>query len=343
MKFRKTMVGLTAGCAMFAAVGAMSGTANAACGEVVMAEMNWASAEFMANVDKFILENGYGCEVSLIPGATETTFASMNEKGSPDIAPELWTNALTEPLAKAKEEGRLFSVNAGPITGLGEGWWIPPFTLKAHPELKTVLDVLDHPEYFPHNEDKSKGAFIGCPAGWGCQLINANLYRAFEMEKKGWVLVDPGSAAGLDGSMTKAVEREQNWFGYYWTPTAMIGKHKMVKLPFGIPFAGRDNWDNCLAKSEQDCADPKVSAWTVSEVQTIVTDKFKKAGGPAVDYLGKRVFPGDVMNEILVYMGENQASGSDATLEFLKKHEAIWSTWVSPEAAAKVKTALSSS
>ena len=26
------------------------------------------------------------------------------------------------------------------------------------------------------------------------------------MEKKGWVLVDPGSAAGLDGSMAKAVE-----------------------------------------------------------------------------------------------------------------------------------------
>ena len=39
------------------------------------------------------------------------------------------------------------------------------------------------------------------------------------MEKKGWVLVDPGSAAGLDGSMTKAVERGENWFGYYWSPT----------------------------------------------------------------------------------------------------------------------------
>ena len=31
------------------------------------------------------------------------------------------------------------------------------------------------------------------------------------MEKKGWVLVDPGSAAGLDGSMAKAVERGENW------------------------------------------------------------------------------------------------------------------------------------
>ncbi|GIS77640.1 MAG: hypothetical protein CM1200mP13_09990 [Candidatus Pelagibacterales bacterium] len=57
-------------------------------------------------------------------------------------------------------------------------------------------------------EDPSKGAFVGCPAGWGCQLANANLFRAFEMEKKGWVLIDPGSAAGLDGTISKAADSE---------------------------------------------------------------------------------------------------------------------------------------
>ena len=95
------------------------------------------------------------------------------------------------------------------------------------------------------------------PAGWGCQLTNANLFRAFEMEKKGWVLVDPGSAAGLDGSLAKAVERGQNWFGYYWSPTALAGKYSLVKIPFGVPFAGSDNWDGCIVKPEQDCARPE--------------------------------------------------------------------------------------
>ena len=37
---------------------ALSSAAFAECGDVQMAEMNWASAELMANVDKFILENG---------------------------------------------------------------------------------------------------------------------------------------------------------------------------------------------------------------------------------------------------------------------------------------------
>ncbi|MEZ7975002.1 MAG: glycine betaine ABC transporter substrate-binding protein, partial [SAR324 cluster bacterium] len=65
----------------------------AACGSLTMAEMNWASAQFMAQVDKAILEKGYGCEVELVPGATMTTFASMEAKGTPDVAAEFWANA----------------------------------------------------------------------------------------------------------------------------------------------------------------------------------------------------------------------------------------------------------
>ena len=325
------------------AVGILSyaSVANAGCGKVVMADMNWASANFMANVDKVILESAYGCEVELIPGATMPTFASMNEKGAPDVAAEQWANAVVEPLQVAVAEGRLHIANKAPITGLGEGWWVTPGTLKRHPELKTALDILDHPELFPYAEDPSKGAFVGCPAGWGCQLANANLFRAFEMEKKGWVLVDPGSAAGLDGSIAKAAEGDKNWFGYYWNPTAIIGKYNMQPMDFGVPFAGSENWDGCIVKPEQECADPKPSAWTHSEVNTIVTDNFKNnAGSEVMDYLANRTFPGPVMNGMLVWMGDNQAEGSDAAIEFLKQHEDVWSEWVPSSAAKKIKAAL---
>ena len=66
---------------------------HAACGSETIAEMNWASAQFMANIDKLILNKGYGCKAELIPGDTMPTFTSMNEKGKPDIAGELWINA----------------------------------------------------------------------------------------------------------------------------------------------------------------------------------------------------------------------------------------------------------
>jgi glycine betaine/proline transport system substrate-binding protein len=194
---------------------------------------------------------------------------------------------------------------------------------------------------FPHPEDPSKGGFHTCPAGWGCQLANANLFKAFEMEKKGWRLVDPGSAAGLDASISKASDRKENWFGYYWSPTSIVGKYSLNMMDFGVPFGGKDNWDNCIVKPEQECANPKPSAWTKSEVNTVISDKFKKRAGSAVsDYFGKRIFPGPIMNATLSYMADQQATGEDAAIEFLTKHEKIWTAWVSSDAAAKIKKGL---
>jgi len=326
------------------AIGFFAFNVNAnACGKLVIAEQNWASAELMANVDKIILEKGYGCEVELVPGATMPTFTSMNDKGSPDMNPEQWANAVYTPLKKAVAEKRLIIANKAPITGLGEGWWLTPGSIKKHPELKgmTALEIMEHPEWFPYKEDPSKGAFVGCPAGWGCQLANANLFRAFEMEKKGWVLVDPGSAAGLDGSISKAADSGNTWFGYYWNPTSIVGKYGLVSVDFGVKFHSRDNWDNCITLAEQDCAEPKPTAWTKSEVNSIVTANFASTGGKdALKYVKKRVFPGEVMNGMLVYMADNQAKGSDAAIEFLKKHEGVWKKWVSSAAKKKIKAGL---
>merc|ERR1712054_655106 len=113
--------------------------------------------------------------------------------------------------------------------------------------------------------------FVGCPAGWGCQLINNQLFKAFDMEAKGWKLIDPGSAAGLDGSIAKASDSGEPWFGY--------------------------NWNNCITLAEQDCASPKPTAWTKSEVNSIVSANFAKTGGKDVlSYVEKRTYPGTVMN-----------------------------------------------
>ena len=310
---------------------------DSSCGNVSMAEWDWPSGELMANVDKIILEEGYGCDVQLITGGTTTIFASMNEKGQPEVAGELWINSVRELLEKGIDEGQLKIVNDGPITDLGEGWWVTPKFAEEHPDLDTVEKILEHPELFPDVEDPSKGAFIGCPAGWGCQLNNANLFRAFDMEEKGWKLVDPGSAAGLDGSMSKAAERGEPWFGYYWSPTAMIGKYNMVLLPFETEYAGDENWNGCIALAEQDCEDPKKTAWVESEVRTVVTDEFAEKAGPALDYLSKRVFPGEVMNKMLVYMQDEQASGEDAAYYFLENYKDLWTQWVPDDVAKKVK------
>ena len=309
------------------------------CGDVKIADMNWDSASLMANIDKVILTEGYGCNATLIPGDTMPTFTSMDTKGEPDLAPELWINSIRDPLEKAFSEKRLHSVNGAPITGLGEGWWVPQYFLDANPDIKTVQDVIKRPDLFPDKEDASKGAFVTCPAGWACQLVNANLFKAFEMESKGWKLVNPGSGAGLDGSIAKAFERNENWFGYYWSPTSTVGKYPMVKLDFGVPYAGDEHWNSCMGKD--DCKDPKPTSWTVSEVHSVTSDSFKNTSNEGVaKYLQDRIYPGSVMNEMLVYMTDNQATGADAAIEFLRKKSDLWTKWVSADAAEKIKAAV---
>jgi len=298
------------------------------CGKLMIASQNWASAELMAELDKAILEKGFGCKVKLIPGSTMSSFTEMDKNKKPLMNPEQWSNAVYTQLKKAVAKGRMHVANEGPISDLGEGWWITPATAKKYPNLKTVLDVIDNPDLFG-------GKFIGCPAGWGCNIANNNLFKAFNMKKKGWTIVDPGSAAGLDRSMAKAANNNKNWFGYYWNPTSMVGKYNMVKLDWGVSWAGRENWDNCIMR--ENCSNPKKTSWTQSAVYSVVTDRFKNnAGSKVMNYLNNRTIPGDVMNNMLVYMAENQTSGASAAKEFLKRNQEIWTSWVSYRVAKNI-------
>ncbi len=314
--------------------------AASGCGKVTVANMNWQSAEVLANIDSIILDKGYGCQVELVPGDTMPTLTAMMEKGQPDVAPEGWVNAVREPLDAAVKEGRLHYAALALTDGGVEGFWIPKYVADAHPNIKTLDDALKHPELFPSAENKGKGAVHNCPSGWNCQLSTANAFKAWGAADKGFVLLDTGSAAGLDGSIAKAYERKEGWLGYYWGPTAILGKYDMVRLEAGVPN-DKAAWDSCNSKA--DCANPTKNDWPKAEVYTVVTDRFQKAGGPAVEYLNKRAWGNGTVNALLSWMSDNQASGADGAMHFLKTQPEVWSTWVPADVAEKIKSSLSSS
>lgn len=315
-----------------------AGTASAEdCGRVTIANMNWASAEVLANIDQIILNAGYGCEAELVAGDTTPTLTSMVEKQEPDVAPEAWINSLRTLLDAAVAEGKLHYASESLSDGGVEGWWIPKYFAEANPNIKSIDDALANPGLFPAPEDSSKGAVHNCPEGWGCRIITTNLFKAYGAADKGFVTVETGSAAGLDGSIAKAYESQKPWLGYYWAPTAILGKYEMVKLDHGVEH-DKEEWDRCT--SITDCPDPKKNAWSKSEVYTVVTDSFKKRAGPAYDYLANRSWPNETVNKLLAWMTDNQATGDAGAKHFLKNNEEIWTKWVSPEAAEKVKKSL---
>lgn len=324
---------------LLASGAAMAPGAAEACGHVTIADMNWASASAVAWIDKIILSSGYGCDAEIVAGDTMPTIASMSEKGQPDIAPEMWINSARDVLDKAVADGKLFYAVDEMPGGAVDGLWIPKYMQDAHPDLKTVADVLKHPDLFPDPEDSSRGALYNCPAGWSCQISTANHYKAYKMKEAGFTLVDTGSAAGLDGSIAKAYERKKGWFGYYWAPTAILGKYEMVRLEPapGVTF-DKAYWDNCFSKA--DCNVTKPSTPAPTPIKTVVTAGFQKAGGPAYDYLTKRQLTIDTINKFLAWGADNQANGETTARHFLKENAAIWTTWVPADVADKVKKAL---
>ena len=312
---------------------------HSSCGDVVIGEMNWASGEFLAQLDGFIMTEGYQCNVEYLTAGTMPQITSMTEKGTPDIASELWANAAAIAIDAAVEENRLVKLNPAPITGAGEGWMMSAAAAAAHPELKTIDDVIARPDLFPHPEDPTKGGLHNCPSGWGCQLVTDNLFRAFDMEAKGWKLIDTGSGAGLDGSIVKASEREQNWLGYYWAPTTLAGKYNLKLVDYNSGF-DQEHWDTCIVKPVEECDNPQRSNWTKSEIVSLAQVDFATRAPQVAEYITKRTFDADLLNKYLTYMDDNQASGEEAAIEFMLNEEAVWSTWVSEDAAKAINKSL---
>lgn len=311
--------------------------AESGCGNVTIADMNWSSASLMANVDRFILEHGYGCEAELVPGDTMPTGTAMIEKGEPDIAPEMWSNSMKTALDKGVAEKRLRYAGQSLSDGGEEGFWVPQYLVDKDPTLATIDGVIQSAAMFKHPEDPEKSAFMGCPAGWNCQISSGNLFKALHLEDKGFELIDPGSGAGLAGSIAKAYERQEPWFGYYWAPTAVLGKYKMVKVDFGSGV-DKEEFINCTSKEE--CENPKVTMYPPSMVQTLTTEKFAQRAPEAFEYLSKRAFTNPQMNELLAWMEDNQADGDIAMEHFLREYPETWKSWVSEAVAKQIESAL---
>jgi glycine betaine/proline transport system substrate-binding protein len=319
------------------AIGALMSApaAHAACGDVTLSVFSWQSAEAMANVDQLILNAGYGCNATTVAGDTVPTITAMIEKGQPDLASEATPSLLGDVYAKGAAEGRVSQIGTAISDGLISGWYIPQYLADAHPDIKTVADAMKHPELFPSPEDASKGQVIQGPQGWGDTVVTAQLYKALDGDKLGFVLVPTGSAAALDSVISKYYEGKKGFIAQYWSPTSLLAKYKMVRLEMAHDDA---EWKRCTTK--QDCPDPKPNYWTQAEMVTLASKPFADRIDPAVkDYLGKRSWTQAEVSKVMLWMTDNQANGADGAKWFINNMPEVWTKWVPADVAEKVKAA----
>lgn len=312
--------------------------AMAACGDVTIASMNWQSAEVLSNIDKIILNEGYGCSSEIVVVDAASGITSQVAKGKPDIIPEAWVDLFPELVKAPLADGRVVALVPSLSDGGQAGWFVPRYMVEKNPNINKIEEILAHPEYFPSPEDASKGAIFNGPTGWGGTIATSQLSKAFDVKGKGFEVIDTGSAAALDSSMAKAYERKEPWLGFYWEPTSLLGMYDMVQVDFGVPHDA-DEWKRCT--SVDTCADPKPNTFPKDNVLTLASKSFIERADPAaVEYLKARSWDNKTVNALMAWMTENQATGEDGARHFLSERPEIWTKWVSSEVADKVKSSL---
>lgn len=322
--------------AAFTGLAISAGTAQAACGDVTLAAFSWQSSEAMTYVDQAILNAGYGCNASVVAGDTIPTITSVIEKGQPDVVSEGTPSLLGEVYVKGAAEGRIKEVGTAISDGTVSGWYIPQYVVDAHPEIKTVEDAIAHPELFPSPEDSSKGGVIQGPQGWGDTIVTAQLYKALDLDNKGFQLIPSGSAAALDGAIAKAYEQKAGFIAAYWAPTSLLVQYPMVRLEMAHDDA---EWARCT--SVQDCPDPKPNYWTQTEMLTLASGDFATNADPAViEYFSKRSWTQAEVSQVMAWMTDNQANGEDGAKWFLQNMGDVWTKWVPADVAEKIKASL---
>ncbi|MGC8120706.1 ABC transporter substrate-binding protein [Marinobacter sp. VGCF2001] len=302
--------------------------ASADCGEVSITEMNWASNTVVTSVAKFVMEQGYGCDVTVVPSDTVPAVTSVAENGEPDVVTELWLNSAGEAYLRLEEQGKIERLTKVLRPGGVEGWWIPTYLAEKHPELKTIEGIMANPELV-------EGRFNNCPDGWGCRVVNDNLIEALDLEASGLEVFNHGSGETLASSMASAVQKEEPWFGYYWGPTVPLGKFDMTRVELG-----EYKPDVHTRNQTQDADNPGVSEFPAATVLTSITTDFREREPEVAAMLAELSFETSTMSSLLAWMDKNNATAEEAAVYYLSNYGDRWSQWLSEDARARLSRVL---
>jgi glycine betaine/proline transport system substrate-binding protein len=299
----------------------------AECGKVSITEMDWASSQVVTAVASFLMEQGYGCDVQKVPSSTVPALTSLAETGEPDILTEVWANS-TPAYQGLLDEGKLVELTNVLSDGGVEGWWIPEYLAKSNPELTTWEGIMKNPSAVG-------GKFHDCPSGWACDIINNNNLKALKIDGTGLERFQHGSGETLQTSIASAYADKTPWFGYYWAPTAVLGKYPMVQVK-----VADYNADAHTCNGKEDCATPKVSAYPSAKVATAASGAFVKREPEIAELLKNVSFTNAQMGEVLAWRLDNNASNEEAAVYFLTNYKDVWADWLSDDAKTKLASIL---
>ena len=303
-------------------------------------DITWESGSFITEVLRLIVEKGYGLPTDTLPGSTVSLEAAL-AKNDIQVIGEEWAGR-SPAWVKAESEGKVFGLG-DTVKGATEGWWVPEFVIKGDaargikplaPDLKSVADLPRYKDVFRDPEDPTRGRFLNSPTGWTSEIVNSQKIKAYGLTDS-FVNFRTGSSAALDAEVASSIRRGKPVLFYYWSPTPLLGRFKLVKLE--EPPFNAEAWKT-LADAKN--PNPIGTRSMPAKLAIGVSAPFKAQYPQLVSVFEKVDLPIDLLNGLLADMSEKRTQPRQVALTFLKEQPQVWQQWVPADVAAKVNAAL---
>ena len=299
---------------------------------IKMAALTWESGQFTSALIKQILELGYDCEVTEISGSSAAQENAVIQNDLQLIA-EVWVGR-SEVLQQGLDQQKVQLVGNTLQGGAQQGWYIPAYLQQQYPDLTDLDSLSQYAHLFVTGTTTEKGRFLNCPTGWACQTFNQRLLENTGLLKD-YQAVLPGTGAALDAEIASLYQQKKPILFYYWQPTGFMAKYNFVPIQF--PAYREKCWNELLnARSQNRC----VSGFPSSTLSVAVSQDFAKQNPEIIKFLEKIQLTPEQLNLAILEMTEQHRSPQQQAEFFLQQHPALWSKWLSPNAAEKMQHAL---
>ena len=292
---------------------------------IIIADLNWNSAQLQNRIVAYVVEHGYGYPVDYVFGGTLPMWTGLIN-GDVHVYMEAWLPNMQDVWDAAQKDGLFVPVGRSLEDNWQSMFLIPTYIADANPGLKSVSDLPDYMDLFVTPDSDGKARLVSCIPGWACEIINEEKIVAYGLEDVIKVQ-NPGSGAALDASIRGAYEKQEAWLGYYWGPTQISAELDLTVLE--EPAYS----DACWA-ADKGCAYP------TAEVHIAVHPSLPGRAPEVIEFFRKWDFTAGSQVATEAWMGENEADFPEAAIWYLNNQEDVWTPMVPADVAAKVKAAL---
>ena len=294
---------------------------------IVFSDLNWTSAQVQNRIAQYIVEHGYGYPTDVIFGGTLPNFQGL-QNGDIQVTLEIWLPNQSLGWEQAVEIGEVVSVGTSLVGDWQSYFVVPEYVADANPDLKTVQDLkLDKfQEMFATSDSRGKARLVGCLVDWSCEASGAQQIVGYELTDYVEVIT-PGSGDALFADLNAAYEKGDPWLGYMWGTGDPAFNLDLVRLE--EPPYTKECWDT-----------NKACGFADSLVLVAVHKSLLPRAPDVIAMLQNWEFTVPIYFDVLRWMNANDGSEPVDGANWFLNNNKVWESWVTPEAAAAVNSAL---